>query len=115
MPLHPPSSAPTLPTSVAPVRPDPGRHFHRFLWVNAALLTLSMVANLFMERPTFSVAHAVMLAAVAWSGWMQHRAGWRVAKRWYLAALAPYLISFAFIGRMESFDIVWMLLFPGKV
>lgn len=93
-------------------RPDPGLHFRRFLAVNVGLLILSLVANLVMERPMFSAVHALMLAAVGIAWWIQSRWGWQVAKRWYLAALMPYLLSFAFIGQIESFDILWMLLFP---
>ncbi|WP_322520954.1 HD domain-containing protein [Guyparkeria halophila] len=97
-------------TSIA--RPDPGLHFRRFLLINAVLLLISLVANLVIERPLFSLVHALMLAAVAMTWGVALRWGWRVAKRWYLAALMPYLISFAFIGEIESFDILWMLLFP---
>ncbi|MDG4867284.1 HD domain-containing protein [Guyparkeria sp. 1SP6A2] len=93
-------------------RPDPGLHFRRFLVVNVGLLVLSLVANLFIERPVFSAVHALMLGAVGIAWWIQSRWGWQVAKRWYLAALMPYLLSFAFIGQIETFDILWMLLFP---
>ncbi len=103
-----PDTAPTR----SPARPDAGRHFRRFLLVNAALLLISLLANLVLERPAFSLAHALMLAAVSASWAVAAGWGWRVAKRWYLAALMPYLISFAFIGQIESFDILWMLLFP---
>ncbi|RRQ24707.1 HD domain-containing protein [Guyparkeria sp. SCN-R1] len=96
----------------SPARPDPSRHFRRFLLVNAVLLLISLLANLVLERPVFSVVHALMLAAVGASWGAAARWGWRMAKRWYLAALMPYLISFAFIGQIESFDILWMLLFP---
>lgn len=93
-------------------QPDPGLHFRRFLVVNAVLLLISLLANLVIERPAFSLAHALMLAAVMVSWGVAARRGWRVAKRWYLGALMPYLLSFAFLGELESFDILWMLLFP---
>ncbi|WP_410474102.1 HD-GYP domain-containing protein [Guyparkeria sp. TX1] len=96
----------------SPARPDPSRHFRRFLLVNAVLLLISLLANLVLERPVFSVVHTLMLAAVGASWGAAARWGWRMAKRWYLTALMPYLISFAFIGQIESFDILWMLLFP---
>ncbi len=99
-------------TDTLSTRPDAGQHFRRFLLVNAALLLISLLANLILERPVFSLVHALMLAAVGVSWGVAARWGWRVAKRWYLAALMPYLISFAFIGQIESFDILWMLLFP---
>lgn len=99
-------------TDTSSTRPDPGQHFRRFLLVNAALLLISLLANLILERPVFSLVHALMLAAVGISWGVAAHWGWPVAKRWYLAALMPYLISFAFIGQIESFDILWMLLFP---
>ncbi len=57
-------------------RPDPGLHFRRFLAVNVGLLVLSLVANLFIERPVFSAVHALMLGAVGISWWIQSRWGW---------------------------------------
>lgn len=96
----------------APSRPDAGLHFRRFLLISAVLLVISLLANLIIDRPTFSLVHGLMLAAVALSGWIERRRGWRVAKRWFLGALMPYLLSFAFIGELQSFDILWMLLFP---
>ena len=96
----------------APSRPDAGLHFRRFLLISAVLLVISLLANLIIDRPTFSLVHGLMLAAVALSGWIERRRGWRVAKRWFLGALMPYFLSFAFIGELQSFDILWMLLFP---
>ncbi len=110
---HPPQApVPGTSPTRSPARPDPNRHFRRFLLVNAGLLLISLLANLILERPVFSLVHALMLAAVATSWGVAGGWGWRVATRWYLAALMPYLISFAFIGQIESFDILWMLLFP---
>ncbi len=112
MPHPPHAPVPSTAPPQAPERPDPSRHFRRFLLVNAGLLLISLLANLVLERPVFSVVHALMLAAVGVSWGIAARWGWRTAKRWYLAALMPYMISFAFIGQIESFDILWMLLFP---
>lgn len=98
--------------SGAATRPDAGRHFQRFLLVSAALLIVSLLANLIIDRPTFSLIHALMLGAVGLSAWIARHWGWRVAKRWFLGALMPYLLSFAFVGQHQSFDILWMLLFP---
>jgi len=95
-----------------PSGPDDGLHFRRFLLVSAALLLISLLANLIIDRPVFSLMHGLMLAAVGWSGWIERLWGWRVARRWLLGALMPYLLSFAFIGELQSFDILWMLLFP---
>ena len=99
-------------TETRPPRPDAGQHFRRFLLISAALLVISLFANLVIDRPVFSLVHGLMLAAVGIIGGVERYWGWRVAKRWFLGALMPYFLSFAFIGELQSFDILWMLLFP---
>ena len=95
-----------------PRQPDTSQLFVRFLYLNLALLFVSAVANLLIDRPIFSLVHAVMFGAVLLLFVATHRWDWTRLKRVYLALLMPYLISFAYLGEQQSFDILWMLMFP---
>ncbi|MFN2381523.1 MAG: HD-GYP domain-containing protein [Guyparkeria sp.] len=105
-----PGPRPNLPPMLH--RPDAGVQFVRFMWVNMALLGASAVANVVIDRPLFALVHVLMLLAVLIAVGVKVRWGWSLAKRWYLIALMPYLVSFAYLGELESFDILWMLMYP---
>ncbi|HER33941.1 MAG: HD domain-containing protein [Halothiobacillaceae bacterium] len=92
--------------------PDATRGFVHFLYLNLALLGLSAVANLFIDRAAFSLVHVAMFLGVVGLLVATQRSDWAFLKRIYLALLMPYLISFAYLGEQESFDILWMLMFP---
>ena len=98
--------------SPASRQPDAGQWFVRFLYLNLALLFASSIANLLIERPLFSMVHGLMFVAVLLLVLATRHRDWAGPKRVYLALLMPYLISFAYLGEQESFDILWMLLFP---
>lgn len=91
-------------------------NFRILLTINTVFLVFALIANHIMQRPGLFLVHAITLIAFL----TLFRASYikqpvKRLQRLYLAVMAVYFYSFFWLGYEDTYDLIWLLLFPALV
>ena len=91
-------------------------NFRVLIGVNLIFLLLALIANSAMDRWALFSIHAITFGAfivlylVSYL-WDEYQANTRI----YLGLMALYFYSFFWFGHLDTYDLIWLLLFPALV
>ncbi|AHF00355.1 phosphohydrolase [Thiomicrospira aerophila AL3] len=91
-------------------------NFRILMLVNLIFLVLALFANFWLERWALLIIHAITgLAFLMLYGMSNLRPNYQGYPRIYLAIMAAYFYSFFWYGHIDTYDLIWLLLFPPLV
>lgn len=85
----------------------------RLLWVNLIFLMLAMIANSLLERWSLFSAHALTFLALSVILFSTYRFKVEPIQQAYLAVMWCYFFSFFWVGDAQTYDVLWLTLFPA--
>lgn len=91
-------------------------NFRKLLFINGLFLSLALIANHVMQRPGLFNVHALTFVAfIALFSASYKAQNVEPLQRIYLAIMAVYFYSFFWLGYQDTYDLIWLLLFPALV
>lgn len=91
-------------------------NFRVLIVINLIFLVLALVANAWLARWALFNIHAITGLAFSFLLWMSFiRPNYKGFPRIYLAVMAMYFYSFFWFGHVDTYDLIWLLLFPALV
>ncbi|MBP7900962.1 MAG: HD domain-containing protein [Gammaproteobacteria bacterium] len=91
-------------------------NFRILLIINAVFLAFALIANHVMDRPGLFLVHAITLVAfIGLFSASYIKQSVKRLQRLYLAVMAVYFYSFFWLGYEDTYDLIWLLLFPALV
>lgn len=85
----------------------------RLLWVNLVFLMLAMIANALLERWPLFIAHALTFIALSVILFSTYKFKIELIQQAYLAVMWVYFFSFFWVGDAQTYDLLWLTLFPA--
>lgn len=85
----------------------------RLLWVNLVFLMLAMIANALLERWPLFIAHTLTFIALTLILFSTYKFKIEPIQQAYLAVMWVYFFSFFWVGDAQTYDLLWLTLFPA--
>lgn len=93
-------------------------NFRVLLSINVFFLALALIANYVMQRQELLFIHGITFVSFSFLLFMSiSRSTWKliIFQRIYLTIMAVYFYSFFWFGYTDTYDLIWLLLFPALV
>jgi HD-GYP domain-containing protein (c-di-GMP phosphodiesterase class II) len=85
----------------------------KLLQLNLAFLALAIIGNLVFERLLLAGVHAGAFLGVGLLLWLARKTQVSRIEHAYLGLMLVYFFSFFWVGESDTFDLIWLTLFPA--
>lgn len=85
----------------------------KLLQLNLAFLALAIIGNLVFERLLLAGVHAGAFVGVGLLLWLARKTQVSRIEHAYLGLMLVYFFSFFWVGESDTFDLIWLTLFPA--
>lgn len=85
----------------------------KLLQLNLIFLVLAIAGNLVFERWQLAAVHTMALLALSALLWLARKTQVARIEHAYLAMMMGYFFSFFWVGQADTFDLIWLTLFPA--